>query len=166
MMRTKKPVIGNIYEVLLSKESKGYIQYIGNDQTQLNSDVIRVFKRRDAVIAQNLSQKEIVNGDVEFYAHVSDVNLGIKKNIWQLVGNDANVGNYDSVTFRTSRDSGNSAVGSSDAWDVWKMSQPSKFVGTLAGADKNADIGSVLPIEWIVERMKTGKYQFVYPDYQ
>lgn len=37
--------IGDVFEVKIDETSKKYFQYIANDMTQLNSDVIRGFKK-------------------------------------------------------------------------------------------------------------------------
>lgn len=38
--------IGDVFEVKLDENTKKYFQYVANDLTQLNSDVIRAFKKK------------------------------------------------------------------------------------------------------------------------
>lgn len=60
--------VGDVFSVKLDDRSKKYIQYIANDLTQLNSDVIRAFKTGYPIEAKpDLSL--VVKGEVEFYAH-------------------------------------------------------------------------------------------------
>ena len=60
--------IGDVFSVKIDNHSKKYFQYIISDLTQLNSDVIRAFKKV-YLIDTNPDLSEIVNGEVEFYAH-------------------------------------------------------------------------------------------------
>ena len=77
--------IGDVFAVKIDDKSKKYMQYIVNDLIQLNSDVIRVFKKIYKIEeAPELS--EIVNNEVEFYAHCV-TKLGIKLGCWEKVGN-------------------------------------------------------------------------------
>ncbi len=39
-------------------------------------------------------------------------------------------------------------------------------VGNLEGENRKAEIGVVMPPLAIVERIKTGKYNFVYPEFE
>jgi len=60
--------IGNVFMVILDGNRKKYFQYIANDLTQLNSDVIRVFKT-SYQLNEEPSLKDIVNDEIDFYAH-------------------------------------------------------------------------------------------------
>jgi hypothetical protein len=55
--------IGNVFCAMIDETHKRYLQYIVSDMFQLNSDVIRVFKK---IMAYDLS--EIVNDEIDFYA--------------------------------------------------------------------------------------------------
>jgi hypothetical protein len=81
-IRTK---IGDVFSVPLEGLGKKYFQYIANDLTQLNSDVIRAFVKTYPTDS-SLDLREAVKGDVDFYAHVV-IKWGIKMNLWQKVGN-------------------------------------------------------------------------------
>jgi hypothetical protein len=61
--------IGDIFEVKTSGNQKKFFQYIANDITMLNSSVIRAFKK---IYPDNasLNLEEVINDDVDFYAHV------------------------------------------------------------------------------------------------
>jgi len=71
--------IGDVFSVKIDDSSKKYFQYIISDLTQLNSDVIRAFKKVYP-INTNPDLSEIVNGEVEFYAHCV-TKLGLKMNL-------------------------------------------------------------------------------------
>ena len=60
--------IGNVFCVQISPQEKKYFQYIANDRLQLNSSVIRVFERAYPV-DQEPKLTDVVQGEVEFYAH-------------------------------------------------------------------------------------------------
>lgn len=164
-MKYKTPKIGDIYEVPLENGIKGYVQYIANDMTQLNSDVIRVFKRREPGDATP-DLNEVINGEVEFYAHVTGMEFGEKDGSWKKIGHNDNVGDLKLPFFKSTRDTGNTSIKVSNQWYVWRINEPTEYVGKLEGENVNADIGSALPPAWVVQRMNTGKYQFFYHDYK
>lgn len=154
--------IGDVYSVKIDDSSKKYFQYIVSDLTQRNSDVIRAFKKVYPINA-NPDLSEIVNGEVEFYAHCV-TKLGLKMGYWEKVGNTDDVGNFDDVLFRSSGDNPQTKV--SQDWWVWKINEEQRRVGKLEGEPRKAEVGSVIPPDSIVHRMQTGKYDFVYPDFE
>jgi len=52
----------------LIKISKKYFEYVNNELTQLNSNVIRAFKVKHPVDSK-LDLSELIIGEDEFYAH-------------------------------------------------------------------------------------------------
>lgn len=154
--------IGDVFSVNINEVEKKYFQYIVNDLTQLNSDVIRAFSQVYP-IRDNPDLVDIVKDEVDFYAHCV-TKLGLKMGYWQIVGNISNVGNYDNVLFKSSGDSPQVKVSSN--WWVWKINGGQKRVDKLEGEDRRAEIGSVIPPDSIVHRMRTGRYDFVYPAFE
>src|SRR5467141_133069 len=61
--------IGDVFAVKLDEHTQKFFQYIANDLTQLNSDVIRAF-RQVYPIGVPIDLKLIVGDDVDFFAHV------------------------------------------------------------------------------------------------
>jgi hypothetical protein len=156
--------VGDIFSVKVDNNSKKYMQYIVSDLTQLNSDVIRAFKKEYPIDA-NPDMSGIVKGEIQFYAHCV-TKWGIKLGYWEKVGNVADVGKIDHILFRSSEDRGNPEVKISYNWWVWKINQEQKRVGKLTGENQKAEIGSVIPPDSIVHRMRTGEYDFKgYPGY-
>lgn len=158
--------IGDIFSAKLDEKSKKYFQFIASDMGQLNSSVIRVFRKVYPIDATpDLS--EVVKGEVEFYAHCV-INWGVKLGLWEKVGRNPNVGRLD-VLFRTSEDSGRRVgdprVEVSESWWVWHLNEKHRSVGKLKGENQKAEIGSIIPPKSIVHRMQTGKYDFFYPGY-
>lgn len=161
--------IGDVFFVKIDGNSKKYLQYIISDLTQLNSDVIRVFKTVYS-IKTNPDLSEIVKGEVEFYAHCV-TKLGIKMGYWESVGNIADIGKTDHILFKGTQDYGHKLgekpVRVSHNWYVWKIGDADfKRVGKLIGENQKAEIGLVINPASIVHRMQTGKYDFVYPEYE
>lgn len=156
--------IGDVFSVNIDESKKKYFQLIALDLTQLNSDVIRAFKK---VYPVNSSQEliEIINDEVEFYAHCV-TKLGIKMGCWDKIGNVSDVGQIDHILFRDTGDYGNPQIKISQNWWVWKINQPQKQVGKLTRENKNAEIGLIINPESIVYRMRTGEYDFkAYPTF-
>lgn len=158
--------IGDVFCVKLDDNNKKYFQYVANDLTQLNSDVIKAFKKTYPIDA-NPDLSEVVKDEIAFYAHCV-TNFGVKIGVWDKVGKAAIEGDLD-VLFRGSRDSGiklgDEPVKISDKWYVWKINEDFKYVGILEGENKKAEIGVVVNPFDIVHRMRTGEYGFVYPGY-
>ena len=161
--------IGDIFSVNINKKSKKYMQYIANDITQLNSDVIRAFKKT-YTIDDNPSLEEIVKDEIHFYAHCV-LKFGIKMDLWKKVGNNKDVVSLNNILFRGTKDYGHKIgtelIKVSDNWHVWKINDD-KFthIGNLIGNYKKAEIGIIVNPNDIVERITTGKYSFFYPDYR
>lgn len=158
-MKTK---IGDVFFAKINDNSKKYLQYIVNDLTQLNSDVIRVFKKVYH-IDDNPDLSEIINKEIDFYAHCV-TKWGVKLGYWHKVGNIDNVGELN-VLFRSIGDEGNQQMKISQNWWIWKINENQRRVGKLEGENQKAEIGSVIPPDSIVHRMQTGEYDFVYPGY-
>lgn len=160
--------IGDVFSVKISDTHKKYFQLIAFDLTQLNSDVIRAFKK-EYPIGNEPQLMEITNGDVEFYAHCV-TKFGLKMGLWEGVGNINDIGKLDQVLFRGTTDYGvrvgQDPIKVSNNWYVWHINEKFMDVGKLEGENLKAEIGVVVtPID-IVDRMKTGKYNFIYPDYE
>lgn len=161
MLRTKTK-IGDVFAVTLDPNTKKYFQYVANDLTQLNSDVIRAFKK-GYQIDDNPELRDVVADDVDFCAHVV-IKWGIKKNLWIRVGNVPFTGKLDAL-FRDTNDYGNKFIKVSNRWYVWRINEEFQDVGRLTEDYQKADIGIVVSPNNIVERMRIGKYTFVYPGY-
>jgi Immunity protein 26 len=156
--------IGDIFCVEVDNGSNMFMQFIASDITQLNSDVIRVFKKKyPKNIIPDLA--EIVKDEILFYAHCV-TKWGIKLRYWIKIGNISEVGDLTNILFRDTSDYGNVEVKVSSKWWVWKINEEQKFVGTLKGINKNAEIGIVMDSQSIVSRIKTGKYDGFYPEFE
>jgi hypothetical protein len=161
--------VGDVFSVKIDENSKKYFQLIAFDLTQLNSDVIRAFKKVYPVEASP-ALSDIVSGEVEFYAHCV-TKWGVKMNLWEKVGSIKEVGALDHILFRDTNDYG-SKVGEepikvSDKWYVWHINDEDfTRVGKLTGENRKAEIGIIVTPDDVVERIKTGKYSFFYPDFE
>ena len=161
--------VGDVFSVKLDNEVKKYFQLIAFDLTQLNSDVIRAFKKVYAIHATP-TLLNIVNDDVDFYAHCV-TKFGIRMHLWDKVGNISDVGGTSTILFRDTDDYGAKVGGEnikvSHNWFVWHIND-NKFiyVGNLEGENRKAEIGVVVNPFDIVERIKIGHYDFVYPQFE
>jgi hypothetical protein len=158
--------IGDVFSVKIDEKTKKYFQLIAFDLTQLNSDVIRGFKRTYA-IGDTPDLAEVINDEVVFYAHFV-TKIGVKMKIWEKVGNVNDVGKLDDILFRGSNDYGSKPGQNfvSENWYVWKINDE-RFtkVGKLTGAYQNAFIGIVFDPLSIVELFKGSKCPLYYPDF-
>lgn len=164
LKRVRNTKIGDVFAVPISENEKRYMQYIISDMTMLNSDVIRVFKKVYALDA-NPAIEEIVNDEVDFYAHCV-TKAGIKMGLWEKVGNTPDVGQTDHIIFRDSWDYGNPKIKISNDWYIWKINEPTVNIGKLEEKYQQADIGIVFPPERIINKLRTGSYNIVYPNFK
>ena len=160
--------IGDVFSVKIDENTKKYFQLIAYDLTQLNSDVIRTFKHLYP-INENPDLSEIVNDEVEFYAHCVN-KWGVKMNLWEKVGNIDDVGSLNNILFRCTSDYGNYPGKKiiSNNWHIWHINDEDfTDVGKLDGENRKAEIGLVINPESIAYRMRTGEYDFkFYPDFE
>lgn len=158
----KKLAVGDIFCSALGNGKKCFFQYIANDSSQLNGNVIRVFSTK-----YNKSDEpeihEIVNDSVDFHALVV-LSLGLKLKHWQKIGNSKYIKNLE-FFFRNSSDYGFSQEPVSHNWWVWKVDSEHLFVGKLEKNFQTADIGIIVTPEDIITRMETGRYDFSYPSF-
>lgn len=162
-MKRKNTKIGDIFSVRIDESNQKFLQYVTNDLTQLNSDIIRVFKRIYP-IGTLIDFTEVVKGDVDFYAHCV-TKWGIEMGCWEQVGNINDVGDFTHVLFRDSDDYGEPEVKISQRWWVWKINQKQIFVGKLKGKYQEAEIGVVINPKSIVRRIKSGDYGDFFPGF-
>ena len=161
--------IGDVFSVKIDENSKKYFQLIAFDLAQLNSDVIRAFKKSYS-INENPDLSEIIGGEVEFHAHCV-TKSGVKMNLWEKVGNTSEIGNTSHILFKDTNDYG-SKIGEepikvSEEWYVWHINDENfTRVGKLTGENRKAEIGVVINPYSIAQRIKTGKYDFLYPDFE
>lgn len=160
---------GDIFSVILDNGNKKYFQYIANDLTQLNSDVIRAYKKEYPKDEQP-DYGELLLGEIDFHAHTM-INVGVKQNIFIQEGKNIVYPSIDNIIFRDTNDvirkPGEEPIKISDKWFIWKINDENfKRIGKLEGENRRAEIGIVMPPFAIVERIKTGKFNFVYPDFE
>lgn len=161
--------IGDIFSVTLDNGNKKYFQYIANDLTQLNSDVIRSYK------IEYLSDEkpeffELLAGEIDFHAHTM-INVGVKLNLFNQEGKSMVYPEIKNILFRSTLDFGKKVneepVKISNNWRVWHINDVDfTVVGKLYGENRKAEIGIVMPPLAIVERIKTMKFDLVYPDFE
>jgi hypothetical protein len=157
--RIKSTKIGDVFEVKISETEKRYMQYVVSDMTNLNSDVIRAFKKKYS-ISEKPNINEIVNEEVMFYAHCDSRN-GIRQGYWTLYGNTENVGNINDIFFKTTTDHGDVV---SHNWYIWQVNQKHQFIGELTGDLKNINVGLVFPaVDILYMIINNGSFEGVYP---
>jgi hypothetical protein len=158
---------GDIFEVNLGNNTKGYVQYIADDTEQLNSSVVRVFKKRYPVESAP-SFDEITTGDVEFYSHITDIKHGEKDGTWRKVGKSEDIGDIKKPIFRSCSEDITMYSPShlSKHWYVWRIGEESQTVRPGNKVLEQSDIGMVIWPESIKERMETGKYHAFFPKFE
>ena len=161
--------IGDIFAVQVSDKKRKFFQLIAFDPTQLNSDVIRAFKD-ECPINEMPDFNNVVKGDVQFYAHCM-TRTGVKFGFWEKVGKSNDLGEIGHIIFRGTPDyatiPGEKPITISDRWYIWRIGDDDfTRVGKLRGENRKAEIGLVFDPASIVNRVKTGKYKWSYPDFE
>lgn len=154
-----KNKVGDLFVVTCGEFQK-YFQYIGDDSSQLNSNVIRIFVGR-FFEGNPVSLAELEASGVDIYAHVM-LKVGEKLGYWKRKS-AADAPPVNEVIFRDTNDYGNPSICVSSDWWVWAPNQPRRHVGRLSENLLGAHIGIVISPDQIVKRMCTGSFQFVYP---
>lgn len=148
--------IGNIFCAEIDNQYKVYFQYVAKDWEQLNSAVIRVFKKHYAIdYVPNFD--EIVKGEVQFYAHVL-LNDGIHEGVWYKAGTHKDLGDTENIGFRLCSEGSYAHMTKSYRWYVWKINQPHIRIGEMMKEYEHYDMGWVFPYREIISKIKTGKF--------
>ena len=164
-----KTKIGDVFSVKVDENNKKYFQLVAFDLTQLNSDVIRVFKTVYK-LDENPEISVIVNDEINLYAHC-DTKFGLKMGLWEVIGNVSEVGDFSKVIFRGTSDYGTrpgvDPIKVSHNWYIWKINDDDfTHVGKLEGENRNSFIGLVINPVGITEMIKGNKYPVNYPDFE
>lgn len=158
--------IGNIFSAKVDNEYKFYFQYVANDLTELNSSVIRVFKRRHP-LESNPKMDDIASDEVLFYAHTILRN-GIELGIWEKVGKSAILGLDDldkvwfglaqKISFNRETMEVYDCNPAENLW-IWHVNQDIIEIGCFKkGMELYVEPGEVFTPDGIVERFKFGHY--------
>lgn len=159
--------IGDIFSVNLGNGNLKYFQLIAFDLTQLNSDVIRCFKK-DYPIDQISNFDMILNDEIQFYVHCV-TKIGLKMKFWEKVGSSKNIGEINQIIFRDTPDYGvklgEEPVKFTKNWFIWRVNDE-KFTDVISSSEdlKNSHIGMVINPLGIIEMLKGNKYPINYPE--
>lgn len=139
-----------------------FFQYLGDDSSQLNSNLIAVFNGTFQAM-EDASPAAIKASGVAFYAHVL-LKLGLKLDVWKP-HLEAEVISYGDVWFRGSPDYGNPAIKETSTWWLWRANQKRITIHGRSDDLVNSHVGVVVTPSAIVDRMESGVYAFFYPMY-
>ena len=162
-MEIKKRIvtkIGNVFCVEIKNEFKCYFQYVANDWEQLNSSVIRVFKKRYP-IESTPAIDEISQDEISFYVHTV-LRVGIAHGAWYKVGTSKEVGDTKNIMFRSYEDVNYAGTGKTKSykWRVWKINEEWQFVGEMNDTYREYDLGWIFPYTNVITKIETGKFRF------
>lgn len=155
VQRIANTKIGDLFSIQINENEKRYLQYVVSDHTQLNSDVIRAFKRVYHTDEEPILS-EVVKDEVDFYAHCV-TKAGIRQGIWKKVGNVQELGNVDDILFKDKDELSRPDI--QDDWYVWYVNKPIKDVRKLKGKYQKAYLGLIFQPESIEYKFKTGSYR-------
>lgn len=151
-----KIIKGHIFKVKLNDGGIRYFQYMGKDISELNGDVIAIFKKH---YTEEISNKdEIIQDEIECFMHTS-ILAGIRLQLWECVFKAPVIISESNIIFRSSQDIGVHPRQQfiSHRWVIWSMNDERKFVGTLPEEYYNANIGGIYAPIHVIRRLETGK---------
>ena len=157
-MATKRVTIrkGDVFCVEIENRFKSYFQYITRDMTQLNSTVIRVFKKHYPIdYVPDLD--EIVQDEVDFFAHAM-IRPGLIAGAWSKIGSNKDVGDIKNIMFSLFTDVNFSHKKKSYNWYIWKINEETVFIGEMKKEYRHYDRGWVYPYSAIVNKIATGDF--------
>jgi hypothetical protein len=156
LKRIKNTNIGDIFSASINEYQKRHFQYIVSDLSQLNSDVIRVFKRIYSV-GENPDISVIVKDEIDFYAHCI-TKSGLKKEMWSRVGNISDVGDVCNIYFKGKGDCSVMNNVQND-WYIYKVNNDKrKFIGKPTDELMKLDWDMIVRPEGILKKLQTGSY--------
>lgn len=165
--------IGDVFCAEIEGKFKCFFQYITNDLFQLNSSVIRVFKRHYPM-EYKPKIDDLIKDEVAFYAHTV-LRPGIALNTWYKVGKSTDLGedSLANVMFGHAQDivvhSPNDIefVDPLTNWYIWHINDPHIHVGKLPEKYQDIiEIGDVMPYHQIINRMRYGYYTSSSAEYE
>lgn len=158
-------VKGNIFKVKLNDESIRFFQFIGKDQSELNGDVIAIFKKH--YTNESITPEMVVDDSFDCFMHTS-VLAGVKLGLWERVFSSPVRIIEKDVLFRSSLDYGlyPGQHFISHRWVIWSMNDQRHYVGTLPKDYYNVSLGGIYAPKHVISRLETGKEPALfYPDY-
>lgn len=151
--------IGDIYAIRLPDDRVGFLQHIANDESQLGSNVVRVFgiiQAKEAIV----DLEAIAKSEVKFYAHVL-LKAGETLGVWEKIGRVKNVS--ASIPLWCQCNEVDWSVPVSNNWVVWRTNGP-RLPAVLDSRDfLEAELGDAFSPNNIRTRLTDGKYAGVYP---
>jgi hypothetical protein len=163
-MKNKK--LGDIYRFQCN-DGVGYFQYIGNDNSQMGADIVRVFK---GVYSESVSMTllDLENIGVDYYA-LTMVKIGLKMQWCTIYARQKTI-DIPNIWFRTTPDYGyqlgEEPIQITDRWILWQPNQAKTKVNGLRGEHTQSYGGLIRPVVAFIDRANagTGKYVGVYPE--
>lgn len=152
----------SIPNAIFKKPHKRFFQYVANDMTELNSDVIRVFKKRYPMDYEPVID-EIISDEVDFYVHTI-VSAWVKEEFCYRVGTTKDVGDIENIKFIESEDYG-TRVEKSYNWYIWTINEKKVYIGPRTGEYVFYNLGGVAPNHDVVHKLITGEFLFKYPGF-
>lgn len=175
-MEKKKRIvtkIGNVFCAEIDGKYKCFFQYVANDLSQMNSSVIRVFKRRYPM-EYKPKIDDIVKDEVAFFAHTI-LKFGIEFGAWYKIGKSADIGEeaLSKVIFGCAQDSKFISVTKVEIvdpltnWFIWNINGPDINIGKLPKKLHDIlEVGAVKSYLDILHRMKYGYYSYTMNEYR
>lgn len=161
-MGTKRVICrkGSVFCARFNDKFKCYLQYITDDSTLLNSNVIRAFKKKYPIdYVENI--EEILNGEIAFYSHCM-VKWGVDDGNWEKIGSSKNLGleNLNNVIWGTYFISCPWLAPDLSKWKLWITGREEVEIGKLINElARKVELGYIYPAIKIRDRLQYGYFR-------
>ncbi len=149
---------GDVFEIHHQKDYM-YFQLACFDLTQLNSDVIAVFKGK---YKEPQLPEDILRAEVDFFLHTT-TRAGVP-GLWKKIGKgnvvDASTALFKDVDLEKEEKELNE--GPSEHWFVWYPNTEWQYVGSHDKVPENAMLGLVFNPQGAYNRIVNGKFDYPY----
>lgn len=163
---------GDVFAVKTAGGNKRYFQYLGCDETQLYSDVIKVFNT-EYKNTHEPNCKSVISDKVSFYAHTF-IKIGIHAGVWEKCFNCEiiDIEFLENIIFGCTEkmpvDEANTRIliNSFGNWELWHINHDIVKIKILPEELKDkVEIGRVKSYIDIVNRIQYGYYKYTMDEY-
>lgn len=151
---------GDLFEVHLQNDRKGYFQFLYKDDSFLAGHLIRAFLFEGTSL-QEFNGDDVTCSGVMFFGFTR-IFEGIQEGLWSKVGNSKLEANFEPPLFRITRDT-NAYVERSLDWYVWRgdFAKATK-IGALTEEYQNLPFSAIVSPSTVVEWFELGRQHFRY----
>ena len=153
---------GDVFEVPLNNNRKGYFQFLFKDDFHLAGHLIRAF---DLIVENTINPEliDIISSNVKFHSNTR-VLQGLRDKLWNKIGNVELPADFEKPYLKYTTDNC-MGIEVSENWTIVQAGTDfRKFIGKLDNVTRKLDDSGVFPPFAIVQWLETGWHGFKKPE--